>query len=298
VLNSVVSGTPVTQVRDGIYLVDVIARATDEQRVSLSTLRTLQVPLPNGRTVPLSQLATFDFQQEYPLIWRRDRVPTLTVQAEVVPGGLPEAAVAALGPAVEKLNATLPPSYHIAVGGVVEESTRSQASVFAVVPVTLLIMITLLMIQLQSFSRLFLVLAVVPMGLIGVVGALLLFNRALGFVALLGVLSLTGMIARNVVILIEQIEVERKEGTDAWNAVIKGALSRFRPIMLTAISTVLGMIPIASTIFWGPMAFAIMGGLLVATVLTLIFLPALYVACFRVKEPRSDEGVLAPARGD
>ena len=298
VLNSVVSGTPVTQVRDGIYLVDVIARATDEQRVSLSTLRTLQVPLPNGRTVPLSQLATFDFQQEYPLIWRRDRVPTLTVQAEVVPGGLPEAAVAALAPAVEKLNATLPPSYHIAVGGVVEESTRSQASVFAVVPVTLLIMITLLMIQLQSFSRLFLVLAVVPMGLIGVVGALLLFNRALGFVALLGVLSLTGMIARNVVILIEQIEVERKEGTDAWNAVIKGALSRFRPIMLTAISTVLGMIPIASTIFWGPMAFAIMGGLLVATVLTLIFLPALYVACFRVKEPRSDEGVLAPARGD
>ncbi len=179
-----------------------------------------------------------------------------------------------------------------------EESTRSQASVFAVVPVTLLIMITLLMIQLQSFSRLFLVLAVVPMGLIGVVGALLLFNRALGFVALLGVLSLTGMIARNVVIPIEQIEVERKEGTDAWNAVIKGALSRFRPIMLTAISTVLGMIPIASTIFWGAMAFAIMGGLLVATVLTLIFLPALYVACFRVKEPRSDEGVLAPARGD
>jgi multidrug efflux pump len=298
VLNSVVSGTPVTQVRDSIYLVDVIARATDEQRVSLSTLRTLQVPLPNGRTVPLSQLATFDFQQEYPLIWRRDRVPTLTVQADVVPGGLPEAAVASLAPAVEKLNSTLPPSYHIAVGGVVEESAKSQASVFAVVPLALLIMITLLMIQLQSFSRLFLVLAVVPMGLIGVVGALLLFNRALGFVALLGVLSLTGMIARNVVILIEQIEVERKEGTDGWNAVIKGALSRFRPIMLTAISTVLGMIPIASTIFWGPMAFAIMGGLLVATVLTLIFLPALYVACFRVKEPRTDEGVLAPARGD
>jgi multidrug efflux pump len=162
----------------------------------------------------------------------------------------------------------------------------------------LLIMVTLLMIQLQSFSRLFLVLAVVPMGLIGVVGALLLFNRALGFVAILGVLSLTGMIARNVVILIEQIEVERREGTDAWNAVIKAALSRFRPIMLTAISTVLGMIPIAATIFWGPMAFAIMGGLLVATVLTLIFLPALYVACFRVREPRGDEAVLAPARGE
>jgi multidrug efflux pump subunit AcrB len=294
VLNSVVSGSPVTQVRDGIYLIDVIARATDEQRVSLSTLRTLQVPLPNGRTVPLSQLATFDFEQEFPLVWRRDRVPTLTVQADVVPGGLPETAAAALAPAVEKLNASLPPPYRIVVGGVVEESAQSQASVFAVVPVTLLIMVTLLMMQLQSFNRVFLVLSVVPMGLIGVVWALLLFNKALGFVAILGVLALTGMIARNAVILIEQVEAERKEGRDPWNAVIEAALSRFRPIMLTAISTVLGLIPIASTIFWGPMAFAIMGGLLVATVLTLIFLPALYVAWFRVKEPRAREGVLAP----
>ena len=297
VLNTVVSGAPVTQVRDGIYLVDVIARATEEQRVSLSTLRTLQVPLPNGRTVPLSQLATFDFEQEYPLIWRRDRVPTLTVQAEVVSGSLPETAAAELAPAVEKLNSSLPSPYHIAVGGVVEESARSQASVFAVVPVTLLIMVTLLMMQLQSFNRVFLVLSVVPMGLIGVVVALLLFNKALGFVAILGVLSLTGMIARNAVILIEQVEAERKAGMDAWNAVIEAALSRFRPIMLTAISTVLGMIPIAATIFWGPMAFAIMGGLLVATVLTLIFLPALYVTWFRVKEPRGHEGVLAPAPG-
>ena len=291
VLNSVVSGTQVTQVRDGIYLVDVIARATDEQRVSLSTLRTVQVPLPSGRTVPLNQLATFDFQQEYPLIWRRDRVPTLTVQAEVVPGGLPDTAVADLAPAVEKLNSSLPSPYHIAAGGVVEESAQSQASVFAVVPVTLFIMVTLLMIQLQSFNRLFLVLSVVPMGLIGVVGALLLFNKALGFVAILGVLSLTGMIARNGVILIEQVEAERKQGKESWNAVIDAAVSRFRPIMLTAISTVLGLIPIASTIFWGPMALAIMGGLLVATVLTLIFLPALYVAWFRVKEPRAHEAV-------
>ena len=291
VLNSVVSGTQVTQVRDGIYLVDVIARATDEQRVSLSTLRTVQVPLPSGRTVPLSQLATFDFQQEYPLIWRRDRVPTLTVQAEVAPGGLPETVVADLAPAVEKLNSSLPSPYHIAAGGVVEESAQSQASVFAVVPVTLFIMVTLLMIQLQSFNRLFLVLSVVPMGLIGVVGALLLFNKALGFVAILGVLSLTGMIARNGVILIEQVEAERKQGKESWNAVIDAAVSRFRPIMLTAISTILGLIPIASTIFWGPMAFAIMGGLLVATVLTLIFLPALYVAWFRVKEPRAHQAV-------
>ncbi|MBV8815871.1 MAG: efflux RND transporter permease subunit, partial [Verrucomicrobia bacterium] len=292
VLNSVVSGTRVTQVRDNIYLVDVIARATDEERVSLRTLSSLQVPLLSGRTVPLSQFATLDFEQEYPLIWRRNRVPTLTVQSEVVPGGLPETAVAALAPAVEKLNARLPPPFHIATGGVVEESAKSQASVIAVAPIALLAMLTLLMMQLQSFNRVFLVLSVVPMGLIGVVGALLLFQKPLGFVAILGVLSLVGMIARNAVLLIEQIESERKQGKDSWTAVVEAALSRFRPIMLTAVSTVLGLIPIAPTIFWGPMAFAIMGGLLVATVLTLIFLPALYVAWFRVKEPSPSEAVL------
>jgi multidrug efflux pump subunit AcrB len=149
----------------------------------------------------------------------------------------------------------------------------------------LFITITVLMIQLQSFSRLFLVLSVVPMGLIGIVAALLIFNKPLGFVAILGILALIGMIARNAVILIDQIEAERAEGRAVWDAVIEAAMSRFRPIMLTAISTVLGMIPIAPTVFWGPMAYAIMGGLLVATVLTLIFLPALYVAWFRVKEP-------------
>ncbi len=290
VLNSVVTGSTVTQLRDGIYLVDVIARATDEQRVSLSTLRNVQVPLTNGRTVPLSQLATFSFEQEYPLIWRRDRVPTLTVQADVAGGALPESVVAALAPAVEKLNASLPESYHIAVGGTVEESANSQASVVAVVPLMLLLMVTFLMIQLQSFSRLFLVLAVVPMAMTGVVAALLIFQRPLGFVAILGILSLIGMIARNAVILIDQIEAERAEGKPPWQAVIDASLSRFRPIMLTAISTVLGLIPIALTIFWGPMAFAVMGGFLVGTVITLIFLPALYVAAFRIRETPARAG--------
>jgi multidrug efflux pump subunit AcrB len=284
VLNTVVSGEPVTQVRDGIYLVNVVARATDEQRVSLSTLRTVQVPLPNGRTVPLSQVATFDFEQEYPLIWRRNRVPTLTVQADAAPGGSPESVVNALAPAVAKLNASLPTPYRIATGGTVEESAESQASVFAVVPIMLFLMLTFLMAQLQSFNRLFLVLSVVPMSLVGVVAALLISGKPLGFVAILGILTLIGMIARNAVILIEQIESERKEGREVWDAVIEASLSRFRPIMLTAISTVLGLIPIAPTIFWGPMAYAIMGGFLAGTVITLIFLPALYVAWFRVKE--------------
>jgi len=284
VLNTVMSGLPITQVRDGIYLVDLVMRAKDSQRVSLSTLRNLMFPLPNGRTVPLGQFATLDFEQELPLVWRRDGVPTLTIQADVTPGNTPESVVAALAPTVTKFEAGLPSGYHVAMGGTVEESAQSQASVFAVVPLMLLITVTFLMIQLQSFSRLFLVLSVAPMGLIGVVAALLLVNKPLGFVAILGILALLGMIARNAVILIDQIESERAEGKGIWDAVVEAAMSRFRPIMLTAISTVLGMIPIAPTIFWGPMAYSIMGGLLVATVLTLIFLPALYVTCFRVNK--------------
>ena len=280
VLNTMISGNALTQVRDDIYLIDVIARATDEQRVSLETLRTLQVPLPNGRTVPLSQFATFDYEQAYPLIWRRDRIPTLTVQADVMPGTLPETVVSSLSPAVEALVKTLPRSYRVAVGGTVEESQKSQASVIAVVPVMLLIMLTVLMVELRSFQRLFLVLSVAPLGLIGVVAALLLSGKPLGFVALLGILALLGMITKNAVILIGQIESERAQGKDVRDAAIDASSARFRPIMLTAVSTVLGMIPIAPTVFWGPMAFAIMGGLLVATILTLIFLPTLYVTWF------------------
>jgi len=284
-LNSVVTGVPITQVRDDIYLVDVVGRAVEEQRLSLAKLQTLDVPLPNGRTVPLNKVATVSFAQEQPMVWRRDRVPTLTVQADVVAGETPETVVAGLEPAIAAMNAGLPDGYRIVPGGTVEESAQSQASVAAVVPLMLFLMVSFLMVQLQSFSRLFLVLCVVPMGLIGVVAALLLFNRPLGFVAILGILALLGMIARNAVILIDQVEIERAAGMPAWDAVIAASVSRFRPIMLTAISTVLGMIPIAFTVFWGPMAFAIMGGLLVATVLTLIFLPALYVAFFRIPEP-------------
>jgi multidrug efflux pump len=287
VLNTVLTGTSVTQVRDDIYLVDVVVRATDEQRVSLSTLRSLQVPVPGGRTVPLSQFATFEYEQVQPLVWRRDRVPTLTVLADIVPGTLPETVVTAVSPSVETLTKTLPESYNIVVGGTVEESKKSQASVVAVVPTMLLIMFTILMVQLQSFHRLFLVLSVAPLGLIGVVAALLTSGRPLGFVAILGILALVGMITKNAVILIGQIDAEREQGKSVWNAAVDASSSRFRPIMLTAVSTVLGMIPIAPTVFWGPMAFAIMGGLLVATILTLIFLPTLYVVWFRGAEDPS-----------
>ncbi|WP_456622787.1 MULTISPECIES: efflux RND transporter permease subunit [unclassified Bradyrhizobium] len=280
VLNTVVTGSPVTQVRDDIYLVNVVVRATDEQRVSLATLRTLQVPLPGGQTVPLNQFASFEYDQEFPLVWRRDRVPTLTVRAAISDTVLPETIVTALSPAIASLRKTLPPSYDVVVGGAVEESQKSQAAVLAVVPVMLVVMLTVLMIQLHSFPRLLMVVSVAPLGLIGVVAALLLSGRPLGFVAILGVLALLGMISKNAVILIGQIEVERAQGKGPWDAAVDASSSRFRPIMLTAVSTVLGMIPIAPTVFWGPMAFSIMGGLLVATVLTLVLLPTLYVTWF------------------
>lgn len=283
-LQGVVTGQTVTQVRDDIYLIDVVARATDEQRMSLEALQSLQIALPNGGVAPLSQVATFQFEQENPLVWRRDRRPTLTVQADPAAGLSAETAVAALAAAIAEMKTNLPPQYEIETGGTVEESAESQGSVFARVPLMLFLMTTFLMIQLQSFSRMFLVLAIVPMGLIGIIAALLIFGRPLGFVAILGILSLLGMIARNAVILVEQIEIERQEQSDQWKAVVDATISRFRPIMLTAVSTVLGLIPIAPTVFWGPMAFAVMGGLLVATVLTLIVTPALYVLSFGIRE--------------
>jgi len=296
VLNTVVSGNTVTQVRDDIYLINVVARATDEQRVSLTTLRNLQVPLANGRTAPLSQFATFEYAQDYPVVWRRDRVPTLTVQANVKAGALPETVVNQLSPGVEELRKTLPSDYAITVGGTVEESQKSQTSVVAVIPLMLLIMLTVLMFELRSFQRLCLVLSVAPLGLIGVVAALLLSGRPLGFVAILGILALLGMLIKNAVILIGQIESERAQGKDVVQAAIDASSLRFRPIMLTAVSTVLGMIPIAPTVFWGPMAFAIMGGLLVATILTLVFLPTAYATWFGRGKPSSAEA--APASAD
>jgi multidrug efflux pump subunit AcrB len=279
-MSTVLSGATVTQVRDDIYLVDVVVRARDEERVSIESLRTMQVALPGGRSVALSQFVTFSYEQEYPLVWRRDRVSTLTVEADITPGSLPETVVSALDPSIQELRKTLPPFYDIATGGTVEESAKSQASVVAVVPLMLFIMLTVLMVQLQSFARLFVVLSIAPLGLIGVVGALMLSGKPLGFVALLGVLALIGIITKNAVILVGQIEAERAAGKSVWDAALDASATRFRPIMLTAVSTVLGMIPIAPTVFWGPMAYAIMGGLLVATVLTLVFLPTLYVTWF------------------
>ena len=293
-LNGVVTGSTVTQVRDSIYLIDVVARAEQAQRNSLESLRSLQISLPNGRVVPLRQIASFEYDQEYPIIWRRDRVRTLTVQADVVPGVLPATAVQAVQPNIDKLAASLPNGYRIATGGSVEESGKAKSSVLAVVPAMVLVVLTILIFQLRSFQRVLLVLSVAPLGLIGVVAALLVAQAPLGFVAILGVLALGGMIARNSVILIDQIEHERAAGMHPWDAVVTAAIHRTRPILLTASAATLGMIPIAPTVFWGPMAFAIIGGLAVATVLTLIFLPALYVAWFRIAKPAASDTAIQP----
>ena len=284
-LGANISGRNITQVRDDIYLINVVAREAGGQTLSIETLRTLPVSMPDGRTIPLAQFATFEYGQAYPLVWRRDRLPTLTIQAGLAPGILPDSVVSDLTEAIAELSAKLPAGYRIEVGGSVEESAQSQASVFAVVPLMILIMLTLLIFQLKSFQLLAIVLSLVPLGLIGVVAALLASGKPLGFVAILGILALVGMIAKNAVILIDQIEAERAAGKAVWDAVVEASISRFRPIMLTALSTVLGMIPIAPTVFWGSMAYAIMGGLLVASLLTLIFLPTLYVTWFKGVPP-------------
>jgi multidrug efflux pump subunit AcrB len=230
--------------------------------------------------VPLKQFASIGEEQEFPLVWRRDRVPTLTVRADVNRGVLPDSVVEALAPKVAEFSARLPKSYRVETGGIFEESQISQASVFAVVPLMIVLMLLAMMVMLVSFRRLAMVVAIMPLGLIGVVLSLLVFNRPLGFVAILGILALIGMIAKNAVILIVSIEEERAAGLGVRDAVLNCATNRFRPMMLAAMSTVLGLLPIAPTVFWGPMAFAIMGGLLVATALTLVVLPTLYMVVF------------------
>ena len=289
------SGVTATQIRDSIYLIDVVLRSQKNERVSIEDLRTLSLPLPNGKSVPLSAVATLNYVQDYPLIWRRDRLPTLTVQGNVKGDVLPATIVKQLKAKIDELNGSLPSGYKIVVGGAVEESAKSEASVMAVMPVVLLLFMATLMIQLENFKHLILVLSVAPLGLIGVVFSLLMTGQPLGFVALLGIVALIGMIVRNSVILVHQIEVERQEGHSDWQSVVNAATLRFRPIMLTAFAAILGMVPIAPTVFWGPMATAIMGGLAVATALTLIFLPSLYILWFGVKEKMPVTSVVAPS---
>ncbi|ANT51313.1 efflux RND transporter permease subunit [Mesorhizobium amorphae] len=284
-INSVLSGSRITQMRDRTWLIDVVARAIPEERASIDTLRTLTISAVGGQRVPIEQVAKLSYQTEPPLIWRRGRLPTVTVQADVVPGADATAIVKQLEGPIAAFEASLPAGYDVALGGVMEDSAKAQASIFVVFPLMLFIMMTVLMVQLMSIQRLFLVLLTAPLALIGVAGALLISGAPMGFVAILGVMSLIGMVIRNSVILISQIDEHIAGGEEPWAAVISATEHRLRPILLTAAAAILGMIPIAPTVFWGPMAYAVMGGLVVATALTLVFLPTLYVTWFRIKAP-------------
>jgi multidrug efflux pump subunit AcrB len=288
-MNMILSGAVVTQMRDSIYLIDVVARAPEDERLSLATLQSIQISLPGGGSVPLSQLASIEYTLDESYVWRRDRFPTITVQADVPQGVQAPTAYALNAPAVNALRAKLPPGVKIVDGGTVESSAKANASIAAQMPMMLLVMLIILMFQLQNFQRLWLVLSVAPLGLIGVVVAMLSTHAPMGFVATLGIIALAGMIIRNSVILIDQIEHNRAAGTPAWQAVIDAAEHRLRPIMLTAVAAILGMVPIMHEVFWGPMAYAIIGGLAGATLLTMLFLPALYVAWFRIPEPKAGE---------
>jgi len=287
-LNSVFEGTPITQVRDSIYLVNVTGRATAPERASIDTLRDLQLTGLGGQSVPLGAVANLRYELEQPTIWRRARIPTITLKAGIVGDVQPKTIVDQLAPKLADFSKALPAGYSVKLGGSVEESAKSQAPIVAVVPLMLFVMATVLMIQLQSFHRLFLVFAVAPLAVIGVVMALLPSGAPLGFVAILGVLALIGILVRNSVILIVQIEDLRKEGRAAWDAVVEATEHRMRPILLTAAAASLALIPIAREIFWGPMAYAMMGGIIVGTLLTLLFLPALYVAWFQIQPDQGD----------
>ncbi|MFI5410370.1 efflux RND transporter permease subunit [Kaistia sp. UC242_56] len=288
-LQAVLTGTTITQMRDSIYLINLVARADSSTRASLDGVRDLQISLPNGQSVPLREVATIDYVLDEGYVGMRDGMPTMTVQANMAPGLQAATVYQRLRPTVEKIRATLPPGGLLVEGGTVEKSAESNAALIAQVPLMVGLMLIILMVQLQSVSRLLLVISVAPLGLIGVVAALLFTNTPMGFVATLGIIALAGMIIRNSVILVDQIEHTRRDGEDAWEAVIEAAQHRFRPIMLTASAAILGMIPIMRDVFWGPMAFAIVGGLAGATLLTLLFLPALYVTSFRIRETRSPE---------
>lgn len=284
-LNMILDGQVVTQIRDSIYLIDLTARATDAERGSLDALRNLQVSLPNGQSVPLNEIATLDYTLDEGYLWRRDRLPTITVQADMHEGFEAPTAYSRLRPAIQEIVKTLPAGARVVEGGTVEKSAQSNAALIAQLPIMIALMLIVLMIQLQSFQRLFLVISVAPLGLIGVVVAMLTTSTPMGFVATLGIIALAGMIIRNSVILIDQIEHNRNAGIHPWHAVTEAALHRFRPILLTASAAILGMIPIMGDVFWGPMAYAVVGGLAGATLLTLLFLPALYLTWFRIQEP-------------
>jgi multidrug efflux pump subunit AcrB len=280
---TILSGSTIGQYQEGDKLIDIVLRQPLEERNAITDIGNAYLPTASGKSIPLLQIAKPVFTWEPGVMWRENRDYAITVQSDIVEGLQGATVTNELLPTLKELSAKWPAGYRIAVAGAVEQSAKGSDSIVAGVPIMLFITFTLLMLQLHSFSRAMLVFLTGPLGIAGVAGALLLFNRPFGFVALLGVIALMGMIQRNSVILIDQIEQDRAAGVMAWDAIVESAVRRLRPIVLTAAAAVLAMIPLSRSVFWGPMAVAIMGGLIVATVLTLLALPAMYAAWFRVR---------------
>jgi len=281
---TILNGTTVGQFREGDKLIDIVLRQPLDERNAITDIANAYLPTASGRSIPLTQIAKPVFTWEPGVMWRENRNYAVTVQGDITEGLQGATVTNELLPQLRALEAKWPQGYRIEVAGAVEESSKGSASIAAGIPIMLFVTFTLLMLQLHSFSRAMLVFLTGPLGIAGVAGALLLLNRPFGFVALLGVIALMGMIQRNSVILIDQIEQDRARGVPAWDAIVESAVRRLRPIVLTAAAAVLAMIPLSRSVFWGPMAVAIMGGLIVATVLTLLALPAMYAAWFRVKK--------------
>jgi multidrug efflux pump len=297
-LQTLLSGLTITQYREGIEQINVVARAVAAERLELDRLPGLTIATRNGIAVPLSQIARLNYEYEEPILWRRNRDIVLTARGDIVDRVQAPDVSNAVAPKLKGIKDALPHGYRIETGGSIEESVKANAALAAVFPVMAIAMLALLMIQLQSFSRLALVFVTAPLGLIGATGALLIANRPFGFVALLGLIALAGMIMRNTVILVDQIDRDIAAGHARHQAIIDATVRRARPVVLTALAAILGMIPLARSIFWGPMAITIMGGLFVATILTLLVVPALYSLWFRVRRDEPIEASLVPPGPD
>lgn len=287
-LQTLLTGANIAQYREGTETIDVVVRAVADERLKLDQLPDLSLFTTTGQVVPLSQVANISYELEDPILWRRNQETMLTVRADIIDGVQAPDITNRIMPKLKGLMESLPPGYRIERGGAIEESEKANVALFEMFPLMILVMLTLLMLQVQNFKKAFLVFGIAPLGLIGAVTFLLLFNAPFGFVALLGVIALAGMDMRNSIILIDQIEQDMQHGLSEWEAVIESAVRRARPVVLTAATAILAMIPLTRSVFWGPMAIAIMGGLSVATFLTLLNLPALYVLLFRVKPPQKN----------
>ncbi|MEI8144686.1 MAG: efflux RND transporter permease subunit [Alphaproteobacteria bacterium] len=295
-LQTLLTGVTVTSVRDRTERIDVVARAPINERVDLGSIGDLTITARGGVAVPLSQVARIEYRHEDPILWRRSRDLTITVRSDVRDGVQPPVVSTQVLAALKDIIVALPPSMRIEQGGAIEESSKGNGSIFALFPVMVIAMLTVLMVQLQSFSRLFLVFITAPLGIVGASYALVLSGRPFGFVALLGLIALAGMIMRNTVILVQQIDEDVASGYTLHDAIIEATVRRSRPVVLTASAAILAMIPLADSLFWGPMAITIAGGLAGATVLTLLFLPALYAVWFRVKAEKKTQAISATTK--